>query len=341
MRIASRRLAGAALAAGVAVASIADAEVMTLGGDYGYEGFVARGLEPGSLIDARGAAFRLANSKNISPTEAADCEKGPLPVNPYPLRIYDTPGAVLIGGRFDGEVPQASDWVSTYCNSAAVGVWNSPNASVEGLRARRVWDAVRFSRDSAFFRLRDVWLSDVRDDCLENDDLKSGLIQDVLFDGCFAGISVKRPAEEASDGAGETLTLTGVLMRLQAYPYKGGTKHGALIKADDASPELAVYDSVFAITDAAAVSPQQLAAGWEKIGECRNNLLLWISAAPLPDVLDQVPDCFRIVRGAQASDLWVRARQNWINCHFSIVRFADDSASDPLDCIPSAHGGRS
>jgi hypothetical protein len=340
MRTARGRLAGAALAIGLAAGQIANAEVVTLSGDYGYEGFVARELEPGSLIDARGAAFRLANSKNLGPTETANCEQGPLPISPYPLRIYDSPGAVLIGGRFDGEVPQASDWVSTYCNSAAVGVWDSPNASVEGVRARRVWDAVRFSRESELFRVRDVWLSEVRDDCVENDALKSGLIRDVLFDGCFAGISVKRPDWAASDGSGATLTLTGVLMRLQPYLYKGGVKHGALIKADAASPRLVVYDSVFALTDAENVSPQQITIGWDKIGECRNNLLLWMSDRPLPDELAAPPSCFRIARGDQARSLWESARQNWIDCHSAAVRFADDSAPDPLACEGSSYGGQ-
>jgi hypothetical protein len=328
------------LALGLALSGSAHGQIVTLSGDYGYEEFVARDLAPGTMVDARGARFRLANSKNSSPASSADCENGPLPDNPYPLRIYDSPAAVLIGGQFDGEVPQDSDWEYTYCNSTAVGLWDSPNATVEGIRARRVWDAVRFTRQSQFFKLDEVWLSEVRDDCVENDYLRSGLIMDVLLDGCFAGISAKLSGERTGNGSAETVTLAGLLMRLQPYLYKGEVRHGSPLKVDQSSPAFQIYDSVFAITGAPGVSSSQLAIGWEKISECRNNLLLWISDVPWPGKHMEPPACFRVVRGEQARSLWERIRQNWIDCHFALIRFSDDPVSDPNKCDTAFYGGQ-
>ena len=330
----------AVLALGFALADAARGEIVTLSGEYGYEEFVARDLAPGTMVDARGARFRVANSKNSSPASGADCKNGPLPDNPYPLQIYDSPAAVLIGGQFDGEVPQDSDWEYTYCASAAVGIWDSPNAAVEGIRARRVWDAVRFSRQSPLFKLDEVWLSEARGDCVKNDSLRSGLIKDVLLDGCFAGINVRPSGERTEDAPMETVTLAGVLMRLQPYLYKGKISHGAPLKVNQSSPTFQIYDSVFVITGAGLVSRKQLAIGWEKITDCRNNMLLWISDMPWPGKHMEPPSCFRVVQGELARSLWERVRQNWINCHFSLIRFTDDPVSDPLECDPGFYGGQ-
>jgi hypothetical protein len=330
----------AVLALLLAASQSARGEVVTLSGSYGYEAFVARNLAPGTMADARGATFQVANSKNSSPAPNADCETGPLPNNSYPLRIYDSPAVSLIGGNFDGEVPQRSDWEFTYCNSTAVGVWNSPNAAVEAVRARRVWDALRFSGQSQLFTVDEAWLSNARDDCVENDYLHSGLIKDALFDGCFAGISARGSGDRTEDGSGEAVTLAGVLMRLQAYPYKGEIRHGAPLKVDENSPRFQIYDSVFAITGEKLVSVSQVELGWEKISDCRNNLLLWLSDVPWPGKHMEPPSCFRIVRGEQARSLWESVRQNWINCHFSMIRFSDDPISDPLECDTAFYGGQ-
>ena len=40
------------------------------------------------------------------------------------------------------------------------------------------------------FVLRNAYISNVRDDCVENDVLSGGLIEDSLFDGCYMGLSV-------------------------------------------------------------------------------------------------------------------------------------------------------
>jgi hypothetical protein len=333
-----RRCATVALTLGLAAG--AGAETISLSGDYGYEPYVARDLVPGTLVDARGARFRLANSKNSSPTESADCESGALPDNRYPLRLYGSPSVVVIGGQFDGEVPLNADWQHTYCNSAAVGVWNSPNATVEGVRGRRVWDAIRFSEESHLFKLQEVWLSEVRDDCVENDFLRSGLIKDVLFDGCFAGISVRQSGGRTDDRSMETVTLAGVLMRMQPYLYRGEVRQGSPIKAEGESPAFQIYDSVFVINGAEFLSRTQVEIGWAKITDCRNNLLLWASDSPWPRNLAEPPSCFRVVQGDEARSLWESIRQNWIDCHFLMPRFSDDTASDPLRCDVSFYGGQ-
>ncbi len=321
-------------------ATAAGAETIALGGNHAYGKFVAREIDPGSLIDMRNSDFRVANSGNSNPDELSDCETGPLPINTYPLRVYDSKAVVLLGGRFDGEVPQSSEWVHTYCNSTAVGLWDSPYGSVEGLRARRVWDGIRFARASAFFRVDRVWLSDVRDDCIENDFLLAGMIKDSLFDGCFSVISMRSPDDAAPDNSATIVTLAGVLMRLQPYLYRGVVRQGFPVKGNATSPSLVIHDSVIAISGEEMINPTALSASLSKIEDCRNNLFLFTSDKAWPDKLAKPPSCFRVLQGEAARLAWQEARQNWIDCHFRAVRFADDTVAKPSRCDRTAFGGQ-
>lgn len=323
----------------LALATAAGAEAISADGDHEYQEFVARDLEPGSVIDMRNGRFRVANSKNSNPDETTDCETGPLRLNRYPLRVYGSAGVALLGGRFEGEVPQESDWIYTYCNSTAIGLWNSPSAHMEGQRIRRVWDGIRIIEESPLFRIDRVWLSEVRDDCLENDFLQTGLIKDSLFDGCFSAISLRSSDEALPGDVSVTVTLAGVLMRMQPYLYKGDRRQGFPVKADSASPVLVIHDSIIAMGDDEMVSASALGIGFDKISDCRNNLFLWTSDKAWPDHLDKPPNCFRVLQGKEARAVWAETRLNWINCHPGAVRFPDDEVSDPSKCDHAAHGG--
>lgn len=229
----------------------------------------------------RNGNFRVANSRNSHPAETFDCDAGPLPVNRYPVRVYNSDSPILLGGRFEGEVPQSSDWIYTYCNSAAVGLWDSPFSHVEGLRVRRVWDGIRFARSSGFFLLDSVWLSEVRDDCVENDFLLGGMIKDSLLDGCFSAVSLRAPEDALPDDTKTTVTFAGVLMRLQPYLYKGIMRQGFPLKGAAASPRLAMYDSIIAMGSEPMINPATFGAALARVKDCRNNLFLWTSNEPL------------------------------------------------------------
>ena len=329
-------------------APAAEARVLDVGGDHGYEDVILRGLEPGSVIDARSARLHVANSRNTDPTADADCHSGPLRVNPYPFRLYASPSALLIGGTFDGEVPLASDWKHTYCNSAALSIFDSPRVVIEGVRMRRAWDGVRFSGNSGQFLLQRSWLSQVRDDCIENDFLNSGIIKDVLLDGCFSGMSVREPASRSTDASSRTVVLLGALIRVVPYVYRDENRLGLPIKASPAAPALQVIDSVLAMDGDGdwakdgedMISASQLKASWEKISDCRGNLFLWISDKPWPSKFARPPSCFRFVQGIEARSLWQKAHDNWIDCHAAIGRFPEDRAPDVLSCENMSYGGK-
>ena len=324
------------------VASVAaGADTLRLTGDLGYVPQVIRQLPAGSQVDARAALFRVANSGTLFPTAETTCDSTELPVNPYPLQIRESPDVTLVGGLFAGEVPLMSAWLDTYCNSTGVLLRDSLGAVIEGLRMRRLWDAVRLTESSSGFILRGSWISEVRDDCIENDYLNGGVVEDMLFDGCFSGLSMRPPRGAERSAMGGPIVLRNVLLRMQSYLYKERSEQGPPFKVDETGPEIEIYDSIIAMDDRNTVSQLRLRVGWERIGKCSGNLLLWTADTPYPKKFARPPDCFRIVEGEEARALWQDARRNWIDCHPLIERFAEDQASMPLACDPDANGGHS
>lgn len=301
-----------------------DDAIVVLNGEFGYEQKSIRNLQAEATIDARNASFTVANSKNRNPNAIMGCDIGWQPVNPYPVTIRNCPGVRFIGGRFDGEVPLTADWQYTYCNSAALLVRDgTTGATIEAVRARRCWDGIRFAKRANGFHLKGCWLSEIRDDAVENDYLVSGVVEDCLFDGCFAGISLD-PASHDRDGRNETVTINRSLIRMHAYLARGEITHQAPIKAADVSPKLRITGSVFALTAANMRGFRRLARTWQRMIESRDNALLWLPDEPIPSTLPLPPEGFVLLTGADAREYWDKARRRWITSHPDVPRFSDE-----------------
>lgn len=295
----------------------------------------------GVALDARRATFTVANSRNPKPTADQDCDQGNLPVNRYPLLIEQQDRTAIVGGLFLSHVPQSSEWRATYCNSSAITFEGAPDGIVDGVRITGAWDAIRASRGSPGLLIANSWISNARDDAVENDHLQTATIRDTLIDGAFQGISVKpRKDSNTGDASNQTVTLSGVLFRLQEYSYKEGRRFGALTKSDQRAPRFRVTNSVVAVDYAGGTSyPQFWATSWSKLTGSSNNLFLWLSDAPIPDFVPLPPSSFRLLRGQAARDAWARAKSNWINCHPKLARLPSDPRSNPDACVPNIWGG--
>jgi hypothetical protein len=308
--------------------------------DFGYSQFRLRShaLED-TLIDATGSKWTLQNSRNESPAWSRDCNTGSMAIQKYPIIIHDQPGAVWEGGVVSGEVPQDSEWKPTYCNSAGFFVREWDGADVRNVRIDKAWDGARFAREAQRFHLSGFWLSNVRDDCVENDQLESGVIENALFDGCFSGISARSGASSDDDGSGETITLSKILMRMQPYWFRKQEEadlrytHAHFVKLSGNSPSFIMENSVIAY----AVDP--FASDWNidhfisSLKLCSNNYMLWMSDAAAPKFFDKLPACFTILSGQAAFDFWADAKRNWINCNSEVSRLDTDPRSDPKGCV--------
>lgn len=308
------RLAAAALGcvlvlmtgSAIALGGGADARnIVRLTGDYGLRPFrFGPDARAGTVIDARSAIFTVANSRNDSPSAARPCGEGNLPTNPYPVSLRGTARITLGGALVRGRVPQASDWTASYCNSAAIDFKQAPGGVVDGARIARSWDAVRATGASGGLAVRNSWISDVRDDAIENDYLHPLAISDTLIDGAFQGVSVKSAGDRAIDGRGNEVVLSGVLIRLADYPYKGEMRFGALIKNNEFSPRLVVRDSVVAIDSRGGRTFRDYwSRTWSSLAHSSNNMLLWLSDEPIPASFPRPPASFRLVTGHAARDV--------------------------------------
>jgi hypothetical protein len=294
---------------------------ITLTGDYGSRPYKISGLGAGTVIDAENASW----------TQDNDGSDG----SPYPFMVYDSPGAILDGGTIKGEVDMTSEWRDVYNdgNSAAIRTEGTPNVIIRDWRITDTWDAVRVSWDSQNFLIDDVWVTNARDDAVENDRLQTGMIRDSLFDGVFGGISIDPSSSSPVDGHNNTVTLDGVLMRMQSFLYEGEMTHSSMIKTDSATdgeltPNLRFINTVFAIEDVEHGSYRSMRDAWENTIESRGNLFLNLSDEPLPNDYPMPPEGWTVLQGQAARDYWQQAKAEWIERH------SGEDVIDPEPPVP-------
>lgn len=321
----------------------AGARVLPVSGDFGMKPY---SLPPGErrgplYLDMRRATFTVSNSRNRNPTPAQPCELGDLPINKVPLTVLGTPGTTVAGALIRGEVPQESDWRATYCNSAAIIFRDSPNPMVDGVRISRAWDGIRIGRASGNFTISNSWLSDVRDDAVENDHLLGGRIDDSLFDGVLQGVSVRPNAKSGIGPSEAMIELSGSLFRLREFRSADGRwRMGSLVKNDPRAPQIRIENTVVALDGGNATRwSDSWQPTWTKLAGGSNNVILWLSDRPMPSGLGLPPNSFRLMTGREARAVWAAAKRNWIDCHPSVRRVAGDPASSFDRCRPNRWGG--
>jgi hypothetical protein len=318
-------------------------DIRVVSGPFGYDeyNYSERANGERLALDARNASFIVANSQNSNPTSDSDCETGSLPVNEYPFKVNDPDMTWVVGGIFNGEIPQESDWEPSYCNSAAILFRDAPNCAVDGLRITSAWDAIRPGAGSPNLTVKNSWISNVRDDAVENDAFLPLVFEDNLVDGTFQGISVDSGGDFSTQSS-ETIELYGNVIRIREYLYKGKQTYGALFKNEDESPTSIIYDTVVAVDyNGGSTFDSYWDRSWSKIEDCSNNLFLWLSDQPVPSSQPLPPACFTVLTGAEARAEWARAKSNWIDCHPKVARTPDDPVSNPEQCVANTFGGYS
>ena len=283
------------------------ADTVALNQDFGTRQYRPRDLTRGTVFDATGARFTVDNCGWAG-------EK-----NPYPATLDECQDCTWYGGLWNSKIPQDTDWGNTYCNSAAAFAFrDSINFAFDSVRIDGAWDGIRFQPREpdakTTFVLENSWLSNVRDDCIENDALHDMIIRDSLLDGCFSGISLDpgrtgSPVPNRADT--HTVVIEDVLLRLQDYPFRGEVQPGYFLKVHAASPSIEIRDSIFAF-DRVGYVDRRWSRAMSKVKSCSNNYLLWLSDTPMPASFPRIPACFTVLTGAQARDKWEQSRDAWI-----------------------------
>lgn len=291
-----------------------------LTGNYGYDDYRAYNLSSGTIIDATTASWIVANMGDD--------------INRYPFNIEGAPNLIARGGSIWGTISQTLSWEDTYINSAALRFENAPGVVIDDWRIDKAWDAIRIDGGSQGFLIDDAYVTNNRDDAVENDDNNGGTIRDSLFDGTFVGISLGD--DHHVDGSQNTVSLEGVFMRMQEYIYKGELQHGTPFKADTGAPEttpdIRIVNSVIAIQDPDHAGLDRLKIAWDHVTESRGNVFLNLSDTPLPSDYPKPPAGFTILQGQQARDYWKATKEAWLDNHDG----TPIAAITPLPALPGA-----
>ena len=242
-------------------------------------------------------------------------------VDDYPVVLEGGPGICFTGGTIQGEYPYSTSWEIMH-DTTALTFRTTGNTTVENLRIHNYGDGISFSRGipDYSFHIIGAHLTHIRDDCVQNDYMYSGLIEDSLFDGCYTAFSAQAYTSSVeNDGSRNVWTIRDSLVRLEpmerVYNDEGLIPgHGSFFKwnkYDNYSPQLALHDNIFR-ADQPSNSSAGLGLPEGKLQSCSNNIVVWLGDGqfpdPLPMTFNGIP-CFTIVTDRT---IWENAVQNWM-----------------------------
>lgn len=264
-------------------------------------------IPSGSGIDARGASWAIQNS--------------------YPVSIQgiERLDLCMVGGYitslYSHETTPWSDWH----RSSALTV-KRPGFQALQTRMHNVGDGARFTGTAPGWTMRGVHMTRVHDDCIENDGMQTGAVDDSFFDGCYVFYSARGGFGTTADGSGNTFTLANSLVRLEHMPsvYNGdpGGGHGPFFKLSvnpnfGRSPRMVIRNTVFRVDEHTHngtlgipafdhdLDPATPAVPYLAPEDCSGNTVVWLGEGPYPDPL---PDCFTITTDPA---VWDRAVDRW------------------------------
>ncbi len=210
-------------------------------------------------------------------------------VDAYVINFSAGKGACWSGGTVQGKWGSSTTW-DVYHSTFGLYAYGA-NTLVEGFRVDNYGDAVRFNGTDNW-TLRASWFTNIHDDCIENDMLKSGVIEDVLMDGCYVGISVRPGSSQLAsvDGSGKTVTIRNSLLRLKAFPLTATTPNtsGGFIKAENREPAKnvsLVYENNIFRADALPGTGSLCLNQHNMVTRSSGNIIVWLGSGSYPCTL--------------------------------------------------------
>ena len=254
-----------------------------------------------TTIDARAATF-LGSTTNL-----------------YPVNLGGDVGVCVLGGAVLGAYDRTASWSTMHAANNAAVAFKNALLTVDGLRVDNVTDGVR-PRAGGTFTVRNVWMTYVRDDCIENDHLQDGLVEDSLFDGCYSAFSA-RPSPSiiagGYDGSQKLWTIRNSLVRLEPMPGPDGPTTDGLgtngffkwhnwdTPLTSLSPKLALHGNVFLAERAPVSGASQLGIPPGQLAACSGNVIVWLGPGDFPAPLPA--DCFTVTKDRAVWDAAVAA----------------------------------
>jgi hypothetical protein len=266
-------------------------------------------LRSGLRVDARRAIF-LADSGNLYPLVLDRGRKFFL----LPER-QGPPGVCVAGGFVLGQFPRTETWAQSKSHAGAgIEFWPG-QLTIEGARIDNVHDGIR-PMDGNNWTIRGAHLSWIRGDCVEDDHLRSGLITESLFDGCYVFVNTRPSSSvlrEGWDGTHEVVRVEDSLVHMQPMPGPDsgtldpgwGTTWKWQSGTSSKSPKLSLHRNVFRYDQAGGSGAASMELPPGKLLDCSDNVVVWLGRGSFPAKL---PSCFTVTKDRA---VWDRAVAAW------------------------------
>jgi len=237
-----------------------------------------------------------------------------------PVRIGGGSNICFSGAVIIGRLPPSTMWSAMHDTYAMV-VNQASALTIENARIFDYGDGPTMDAGGdANWTFRGAYLKYMRDDCIENDFLNNGLIEDSFLDGCYDGVS-SREYSGAQDGSNNVVVMRNSLVRLQAMDRAyGGTvpNHNAFWKwSGSIGPKVALYNNVFRADQRSQEgngAGMYMAPPPGKLADCENNVMVWLGSGSFPETLPTTfngKPCFRLLTGAEGLQFWNEAAARW------------------------------
>ena len=238
-----------------------------------------------------------------------------------PLIINYNRGLCFSGGVYDVGLSLSASW-HTYHASAGPIVYNSPNATFEGLTVLNAGDGISFKDNNANWLFRDSYVRHAGDDGIENDRGSSGRVSNVLIDSAFMGISCRKEGRHSLKR--NSLVIENSLIAMDAKRSAYGFKWSTGTK--DPGCVLTLKNNVFLL-------PKN--AGYMDIGDhpqvksrplnesaCRGHKNTIVYTGKDKRYLEQLkkasPACYNVTTD---KNVWTKARNAWFSRHSEFSKY--------------------
>lgn len=270
-------------------------------------GYRLRYLEPHTRIDASAASFLMPYPGTSHPLD--------------PFTVRDAPYVCVSGGVYSPGIPDDEpDW-ELYHHSQGVYLRDAVSPVVERVTILESGDGVRFKENTQAWTFRDSYVQHAGDDAIENDQLYSGLVDDVLVDWAFVFLSCRLDTADRGAGypPGGTVVVRDslVALRPQVGAYSATNEGGRFFKwekHDTPGCLLELRDNVF-LVEAGEYASLYLDPSddpdldYESLIHSSGNIIVWLGDGDYPAPL---PAGFTLTRDI---GVWHAARDAWFDRH--------------------------
>jgi hypothetical protein len=285
---------------------------------------VARALAPGTTLSSQ---WEAKAPQDDATYDLSGVTSTAYPASHAPFAVgTESPAArtCIVGGTVRGTVDPSKTWEYYHdqANAACVTIIATEWMRVQGLRCDGVEDGIKpkessINANNAQILVSGTYLSNIRDDCMENDYTVGGVLSDSLWDGCNTGIS-ERPSSgngSWSTPSSETLTLDHMLIGLQQTLHaKDGMGENRLFKWSSSSNRLVIKCSTFKVNAVSLGGKSSMTFPPGTViddSQCPGNptTVVWLGGGTYPA---PTPAGVRVV--SQAS-VWTSAVSSWKAAH--------------------------